>query len=514
MIRRSFSLLLLLALLLPTLSTVQAAPAAETNADCTNWLTQPSGQNFWVGEPATANAGGPVVVFVHGYLMDHYFWNVLNDAVRDACNQGFRVAAVDLGRFSSIWDNGSNLKTKLQAIANYYGVAKVNIIAHSKGGIDTQTAIVHYGAGPLVQSYIAMGTPFGGTDLADEACSWYGSALWQCNDATWNLRIGYMSYVRSITDGRSENGLVRAYAARGTECEWFVPTCYLIDGDSDAIVPAWSVWANGRDSHISDRSDLRHDEVGQTQFYNTPWLFSYLGRATSLAADTGVNGEGEKQAPVFARSNYTMRGGVLAGKVTDSIAVEGGLTAVHFILLSTADTEVAVVSPSGVRYEAKAEASKPTDLLQGIFYSVRVEQPEAGTWQVVAARNEQASEKGAQAGYMLRVNYEGGVTIQLDSDLRAVQQPGSSLPISIVASQAVKEATLNANLRGKNHAVLSKAEGAIAGQALTLPREAGTYNVDLHITGIAADGSAFERTLVTSVAAVDADAGMKVESVR
>lgn len=489
--RRLLFVLLVAVLALPFLrpaAAAEAAPAQQSGA-CTNTLVQPAGANFWVGQPAAANTNGPVVVFVHGYTGDYTTWTGSNNATRDACNNGFRVAAVNLGGTASIWDNATDLTAKLQAIASYYGVAKVNIMAHSKGGIDSQTAIVHNGAHTLVQRYIAFATPFGGTDLADHACAWYGWAIWQCNDGTWTLRTGYMSYVRSITDGRPEHDNVLAYAARGSKCDWYNPACAMISGADDGVVPTWSVWASGEDSHISDRSDLRHGEVHQTQRYNTGWLFGHLGRATLANEPTQ-----EAAAPHFATSAYTLRGGELTGKVTERIVVEGGLKAVHFTLLSTAAADVTLTSPSGKRYTTTGTPIPAGELLQGILYPLRVPQPEAGIWQVEAT----PATRG-RAGYLLRATYEGGLTIQLDSDLRVVHQPGSTLPLALSSSPRVKELSVAANLRDARNALVAESLGS----ALTFPATSGTYTLDLRVTGIAADGTPFERTLVTSLAAVD-----------
>ncbi|MBA3533776.1 MAG: hypothetical protein H0T73_17810 [Ardenticatenales bacterium] len=491
---------LLLLLIIFFVAIPQAYADSTATTACSNTMYKPTGQNFWVASPTTTNATGPVVVYVHGYSSDHYTWEGGNYAVRDACTNGFRVAAVDLDPSGSIWNNATDLKSKLQAIASYYGVSKVNIIAHSKGGLDTQTAIVHNSAYSLVQSYIAFGSPYGGTDLADHACSWYAWALWQCNDATWSMRTSYMSYVRSITDGRAENSYVRGYVARGTKCDWYNPACAMISGSDDGVVPAWSVWANASASRISDRSDLRHSEVHQTQRYGS-WIFSYLGRST---ARVEADGEALDVQPLveaeshFASSNYTLRGGALGNQVVEGITVEGGLDAVTFSLISNAGVKVSVVSPSGVTYESTAHAAATGDVLQGTTHAVRVEAPEAGQWQVLGTPTRRAGKGGG--GFMLYAIYEGGLTVELDTDIYQVYKPGTPLPLSIRTSEQVSNARVIANLQTRENKRVAAAQGELNGRTLALPHQAGSYTVDITVTGIAADGTPFERTLVTSLA--------------
>lgn len=490
---------LLFAVLIGLLAAFITTSPTYAQGSCSNSLSQPSGQSFWVGPVTGTNQNGAVVVFVHGYTSDHNTWTGSNYSVRDACAQGFRVAAVDLGGTSSIWNNGQSLTTKLQAIANYYGVSKVNIMAHSKGGLDSQTAIVFYGGYQYVQRYVAFGTPFGGTDLADHACSWYGSWLWQCNDATMDMRTGNMTYVRSVTDPRPENNSVLAYAARGSKCDWYNPACALISGSDDGVVPTWSAWANGRDSHISDRSDLRHGEVHQTQRYNVSWLFNYLGRATL------TEGESLTEASLTARhsglvvqSHYLLRGGEVAGERVETLTVEGGLSALDLSLIATADVTVTAVSPSGVAYTFTAIELPADGILRGKGYSTRILQPEAGEWTVAITSSVPAD---FRVGYYLKAGMEGGISVRLANDLQTVFQPGEALPLRVAVAGRVQNVVATATLRDNNQNVVVEASGLQA--ALPLPAANGIYNLDVTVTGIAADGTPFERTLITSVAVVD-----------
>jgi pimeloyl-ACP methyl ester carboxylesterase len=488
---------LLFAVLIGLLAAFFTSSPTYAQSSCSNSLSQPAGQSFWVGPITTANQNGAVVVFVHGYTSDHNTWTGSNYSVRDACAQGFRVAAVDLGGTSSIWNNGQSLTTKLQAIANYYGVSKVNIMAHSKGGLDSQTAIVFYGGHQYVQRYVAFGTPFGGTDLADHACSWYGSWLWQCNDATMDMRTGNMTYVRSITDTRAENNNVLAYAARGSKCDWYNPACGLISGADDGVVPTWSAWANGRDSHISDRSDLRHGEVHQTQRYNISWLFNYLGRATLTEGET-LTESPARAAAMVVQSNYLLRGGEAAGERVETVVVEGGLTALDLSLIATADVTVQAVSPSGITYTLSAVELPADAILRGKGYSARIPQPEAGEWTVTITS---AAPADFRVGYYLKAGMEGGVSVRLANDLRTVYQPGEALPLRVVVAGRVQNVVATATLRDNNQNVVVEASGLQA--ALPLPAADGIYNLDVTVTGTAADGTSFERTLITSVAVVD-----------
>lgn len=490
---------LLFAVLIGLLAAFVGTSPTYAQGSCTNTLTQPSGQSFWVGPVTSTNQNGAVVVFVHGYTSDRNTWTGGNNAVRDACTQGFRTAAVDLGGTSSIWSNGQTLASRLQSIASYYGVSKVNIMAHSKGGLDSQTAIVFYGGHQYVQRYIAFGTPFGGTDLADHACSWYGSWLWQCNDATMDMRTGNMTYVRSITDPRSENNNVLAYAARGTKCDWYNPACALIGGADDGVVPNWSVWANGRDTHISDRSDLRHGEVHQTQRYNVSWLFGYLGRATATEGDSKTdNPFASRNGSLVVQSNMILRGGEVAGASVELLPVENGIAALDLTVIATADVTVSAISPSGKRYDFSPVEVSADAILRGNTYNARITRPESGDWQVTMTSS---ADSDFRVGYFLKAALEGGISVRVANDLRTVFQPGAAFPLRIAVAGRTQNVVATATLRDNNQNVVSQANGLEA--ALALPATDGIYNLDITVTGLTADGKPFERTLVTSIAVVD-----------
>lgn len=68
---------------------------------------------------------------------------------------------------ASIETNGKHLLTRINQIIEQTGAAKVNIIAHSKGGLDCRYAISSLGAGEKVASLITISTPHHGSKTVD-----------------------------------------------------------------------------------------------------------------------------------------------------------------------------------------------------------------------------------------------------------------------------------------------------------------------------------------------------------
>ncbi len=68
---------------------------------------------------------------------------------------------------SSVRDSAKELSRRIRDIIEDTGCEKVNIIAHSKGGLDCRYAIAHYGMAEYVASLTTINTPHRGCAFAD-----------------------------------------------------------------------------------------------------------------------------------------------------------------------------------------------------------------------------------------------------------------------------------------------------------------------------------------------------------
>lgn len=68
---------------------------------------------------------------------------------------------------ASVRDSGEELAERIRAIVRETGCGKVNIIAHSKGGLDCRYAIAHGGVADLVASLTTINTPHRGCLFAE-----------------------------------------------------------------------------------------------------------------------------------------------------------------------------------------------------------------------------------------------------------------------------------------------------------------------------------------------------------
>lgn len=482
---------------------------------------------IYYGATPPGASGKPVLVFVHGKNGEARGWWTesgyygRNDMYDYAYNYGYRTAFVDLldsnGGGASMWANGQLLRTQLDAIATHYGVGSMNVIAHSKGGVDTQAAIVHYGAGPRVQKLFTLGTPHWGTPTADLAYSnwawWIAALLGELNDGTYVMRTGYMNYFRSITDNRAENNSTRYYTGAGTSwgplfsALWWGGSYLSFYGTNDGLVPTNNA-RNPRGTHVFTRN-LDHDSIrlGRTVFSTLDPTVRSLWRGDE-GLETPLAPE-PSNPTAHMPAGSIMRGGPLAGGVgaIAEVPVEEGATHLTLDVLSDGRyLDVIWTAPDGERYIGKARAGGGTEYFrQAYHYTLDLEAPAAGTWRV-SLRNRAAE----ATAYLLVADITSSITVALDRPAALTFAAGSDLGITVrvgagdrlLTGLEVQELGPLGTLDRKARPMTLRPSRGEAYGTLPLPDTAGVVPLSLIITGRLSDGTTFERDIATSVALV------------
>lgn len=108
------------------------------------------------------------ILMVHGvFFRDYRYINYWGRIPRELARNG---AVVYYGRQQSaaaVEDSGRELAERIRQIAEETGCEKVNIIAHSKGGLDSRAAISHWGMAPYVATLTTINTPHRGCIFAE-----------------------------------------------------------------------------------------------------------------------------------------------------------------------------------------------------------------------------------------------------------------------------------------------------------------------------------------------------------
>ena len=208
---------------------------------------------------------------------------------------GATVFLGGLEAWDSIENNAAALKVNIEKILADTGADKLNIIAHSKGGLEARHMISHLGMAAKIASYTSVCTPHRGTSIADlgikllpcehefefKAVDFFASWM---GDNTPNSHIAIKELTRAHMAEFNQNtpdapGVY--YQSFGTtmtsplDDPFFMLTYQVIkmhEGDNDGMVPAtscpWGVFREllqGKEAGIShlDMVDFRkHDIAG------------------------------------------------------------------------------------------------------------------------------------------------------------------------------------------------------------------------------------------------------------
>lgn len=105
------------------------------------------------------------ILLIHGYGEDSRIWNSWRDWL--GASNFSRVYPITFSndKCGSVVEHAAELSSKVNGILHDTGSQKVNIVAHSKGGLDARWYIAHGGA-DRVANLIMIGTPNSGSPAA------------------------------------------------------------------------------------------------------------------------------------------------------------------------------------------------------------------------------------------------------------------------------------------------------------------------------------------------------------
>lgn len=279
----------------------QGAPAGLGVAAAPPFLPQPlpptgdcALDNIYYGAAPAGSDERPVLVFVHGLWGVAADWWIEKPATgpntmyRAAYEAGYRTAfvslsinpltpddctATDMPGYGTV-QSGKVLAQQLSAILEYYGVGKVEIIAHSKGGVDTQAAIVRWAAWSKINNVFMLGTPNQGSLLADLLHSPEGEWLHGVTPpdaATYSIQTSVMEPFRASVDASTLDDAINYYVGAGNR--WQTP------GSIFEITGPWLQEAGGDNDGIINVSSTAL--AGANPLFLQPWNHGELTAGTN-----------------------------------------------------------------------------------------------------------------------------------------------------------------------------------------------------------------------------------------
>jgi pimeloyl-ACP methyl ester carboxylesterase len=551
---RKLQILLILALAVAFMvitQSVKASPPAPQplppTGDCYR-------DNVFYGAIPPGGEQSPVLVFVHGLggLASDWWVNVpglqVNDMYDQAYEAGYRTAFVNLNvnpdapgcaverrPAKDMLYNGRVLSRQLDAIAQYYGVEQVDIVAHSKGGIDAQAAIVWWGAWRKARRVFTLGSPHQGSLVADLLWSpegfWVSLILGERDDATFSLQTSSMRLFRTLTDVMPMDDGIRYYSGAGNF--WNTPgTLYPLigrwlqdqpgGGDNDGVVTVASTslpgaatlflepWNHsevyvGRNAFPYIHRILSDREPGQHSVY-LPLVISAVPEASlALAASGGqiAMAQGTNQSPRPLESNFILRGGLLPGRMTERIPIEPEARSAQFLLLTTgSEGSAALQGPDGSRHPLQPIPPMSLDVLGSAFaLGYGLSDPDPGEWTI-------EMEGPARAAYLLCVMLDSSLRVELEGLPDVPILPGQEVRLAAraqVGTDPVPVSQLRLQTGASPSTTRAYPTVARDGASLSHAFESeGLYNISITVIGQTMGRAPFERTFIRSLAVLSA----------
>lgn len=106
------------------------------------------------------------IILAHGLFMKPRFFRIFKHIQKNLAKAGYRVYIADTDGVGTIENNAIQLEGQIKEILKNEGAEKINIIAHSKGGLESVYMIEKLSSGSLVASLTTICTPYRGSGVA------------------------------------------------------------------------------------------------------------------------------------------------------------------------------------------------------------------------------------------------------------------------------------------------------------------------------------------------------------
>lgn len=492
----------------------------------------PVGIDLWEGDdvntihygqmPPDAD-GKPVIVFVHGYATNAKVWYEGNDNMYwDTYRDGYPATFVSLTPNRHIWTNGNMLARMLDQIIAHYHTEHVILVGWSKGGVDIDAALVHFGANARVSQVFTLSTPHFGTGIAELANSILLSLVniifMQNNEATLCLQRGYMNYFRSITDSNINNTIPYVTLGgwgNGPLARLSVPQGYLYlaggsksSGGNDGVVPyASSRRPGGKELFVGlhkeyflgipyytgpDETDLDHFEITRG---SKAWPYI---KANIIGATSNTYATASSYNP---NAIITSKGRIVAGSGQQRFSIEEGAGKVTITAYSRSGSSPLIIRNAAGEVLSKHDLSEERSS-EAVTYTL--DHPKSGKYTL-----------NSDQEFVAIVETENGIEARLNTGLsneRQVYHTGEPMELSLRLTDSgegtITKAEVTGTITRTTDLQLNRVDGAPLVMAFSRkgqefvaqiadPLPAGVYNI-----AITATGDTFTKNVVTSIAIV------------
>lgn len=372
-------------------------------------------------------------VMVHGILSNGGIWNNvwvprLNDLGILTDND------LNMGGLDSIGNNAAKIGVVVDRDTNRWGVDRVNLVVHSKGGLDSREYAEN---NDTVDQLLQLGTPNAGSPLANVAQAGSVVLFGLGGTAIVNLLAGPAGiqlttfYMNNYNSNHGSNPKVQYTALGGL----YDPDCFFcisrlqtaIVGPGDTIVPLSSAHALPYTIDRTYASSGADKDATHSGLHSSQPIFA-------LNSDR-VRRYGRAKAAGLTPGGYAQTataGGelMLGDSATHTVYIDEAAPSFISVLYVAGDLQMVVTSPSGVRIDPAAAAADPdvgyeaSDILGGRMAAYGFAAPEVGAW-TVEIEAVAVDDPAQPTGYAINGWIEGST----------VQVAGEANPAAVSAGQ-------------------------------------------------------------------------------
>lgn len=380
---------------------------------------------------------GPIArptIFVHGILSSGRAWDKGGPGETSflmRCEELGIPAdnGLNMGNLDSIASNAGKVRDRVHSVIRRFGVGRVNLVCHSKGGLDSREYAELLG-GDTVESLIQLGTPNAGSPLADaiqagvfKGGGYLGGLLINSlisvfqGPAGIQLTTPYMGLYNAF---HGHNPEVKYYAVAGDYrpgSGWFddllEKALLATTGPGDTIVPIDSVYALPFVTALSPVvTSGPNKEATHTSMNGSASFFSRILPQVSERSQIATT----SLEDLFLKQGVTLltTGGVFqtTGPVAVPVILDQARPVLFTTMYPTGQLSVSLVSPSGARWDSPGPVGETNILFRdGPFLDGRaaiaaIVTPETGTWLLSITQLDPAAITPDQ-GFMLLVTAAG-----------------------------------------------------------------------------------------------------------
>jgi pimeloyl-ACP methyl ester carboxylesterase len=448
-------------------------------------------------KPEQVKPGSYPILFIHGInATSETWWKGNNDISELAYSGGYETAFIELSGTDDMWANGLLLAEKLREVYNFFN-KKVVIAAHSKGGVDAQTAIVHHGAAEFVKRVITLSTPHHGSELADLAYSkwadWLTETLGSKSDAVFSLQKAYMEAYRKRTDQHTVSREIPFYTFGGTgwgglNSELFWSGLYLrrFGANDGAVTVKSSRLPYSREVRVDD---WNHKTIKQGEEI-FPYVESLLGEEVGDIPESADQDSPKEEV----HTSVLHRGGAYEGRGTEQFSVEEGVDEMTVDWFSCfRDTELVLTDPGGKIYTDFAAAGDETGFFPNAFHhSTLIRTPDSGKW-VLESRNDK------RETYLLNVLFTNGVLPQVE-EIFSGYEDSKSKGVKMNNVTSINRHVHITHFPVRNSGNKKSIQNPSSLDPVSLSQyDEGILNFTIDIKGITGRGNEFERTVIKTI---------------